>query len=125
MAPKKAAAKSSSSSTLTPAKRKAPSSAIEQVHAASKSSKSSIKAPQRRADLSIANAVRAAIRDNLRGWSRFLIYEKVVEGDWEYRELIGHLAKDFHGKPSMIASTDETGRGSRQVARWCTLVEAT
>eukprot|EP00971_Amphidinium_carterae_P194643 3862465-Amphidinium_carterae.1 len=52
MGPKKGVSKASSS-TLTPAKRKAPESAIEVVHAALRSS---IKAPQRRADLSIANA---------------------------------------------------------------------
>eukprot|EP00971_Amphidinium_carterae_P080666 1595857-Amphidinium_carterae.3 len=72
MGPKKGAAKSSSSSTLTPAKRKAPAIAIDEVHA---SGRSSIKHPQRRADLSIANAVRADTRDNLRGWQCWLIYE--------------------------------------------------
>eukprot|EP00971_Amphidinium_carterae_P309937 6159235-Amphidinium_carterae.1 len=77
MAPKKAGGKAGASSALTPAKRKAPASALDQVH---EQSRSSIKGPQRRADLSISNAVRAAIRDNLRGWDKSLIWDKVVEG---------------------------------------------
>eukprot|EP00971_Amphidinium_carterae_P346495 6487974-Amphidinium_carterae.1 len=87
MAPKKAGAKAGAS-TLTPAKRKVPETALDQVH---EQSRSSIKGPQRRADLSISNAVRAAIRDNLRGWSKSLIWDKhsILGGLWAASECAG------------------------------------